>query len=498
MRFIDWSSIFSLLVSTVALFSCQYRGTPADGTQKCADGPKPCPDGYLCSQGYCYSGATADIPASGLAGIVIDDANNPLAGAVVAAYGATVTTTSDGHFLLSSVTLPADRATIAAQKTGYFDTTTSVVPNPSGQTNVTLMLVKQILMGTVDNNSGGTVADPGGNVSATFAPESFVGADGSRITEPVQVYGAYFNPDSPDFPRQMPGGDFRATDTSGTEGSLVSYGAAAVEARTNSGKTVQLSSSTGKSSDGQSGCITIPASMRADAPDTMPVWILGAVTNKWTTMSTATKNGNQYCFSVSALGKINCDIFSRFASLKGRVCKDGKPLSDVSVTINQMTVQTGSDGYYRAIVSSGQTLNIKSQYGNTTASPLQPDASVCAPDIGTCSGSGCGTNSSPDAGVARKDAGADTAPKSQWGCNTTTTKTQGGAVNSCSCAFIPPDPQLPDSNCGTVTECCYTMQSSEVPICNCVSGLGAGILTASDCSNAASVVGGTVAAKCPP
>jgi hypothetical protein len=146
-------------------------------------------------------------------------------------------------------------------------------------------------------------------------------------------------------------------------------------------------------------------------------------------------------------------------------------VSGAMVGINQMAVQTGSDGYYRAIVSSGQTLTIKSQYGNTTAGPLQPDAAACAPDIGTCSGTPCsagGTSpaATPDAGAPKKDAGADAAPISQWGCSTT--KDPYGRVTGCVCVFAPPEPDAPDPSCGTVTDCCYTFQSDVSRVCTCL------------------------------
>jgi hypothetical protein len=43
-----------LLITMTPFFGCTYKAEPADGKQSCADGPKQCPDGYVCSNNFCY------------------------------------------------------------------------------------------------------------------------------------------------------------------------------------------------------------------------------------------------------------------------------------------------------------------------------------------------------------------------------------------------------------------------------------------------------------
>ena len=46
--------VLSLLITMSPFFGCTYKAEPADGKQSCADGPKECPDGYVCSNNFCY------------------------------------------------------------------------------------------------------------------------------------------------------------------------------------------------------------------------------------------------------------------------------------------------------------------------------------------------------------------------------------------------------------------------------------------------------------
>ena len=55
-----------LAFGLVLVLSCKYDPHPRSGTQACASGPKPCPNGYVCSAGACW------IPAD-----IIPDASGP-------------------------------------------------------------------------------------------------------------------------------------------------------------------------------------------------------------------------------------------------------------------------------------------------------------------------------------------------------------------------------------------------------------------------------------
>jgi hypothetical protein len=46
--------VLFLLITMTPFFGCTYKAEPADGKQSCADGPKQCPDGYVCSNNFCY------------------------------------------------------------------------------------------------------------------------------------------------------------------------------------------------------------------------------------------------------------------------------------------------------------------------------------------------------------------------------------------------------------------------------------------------------------
>jgi hypothetical protein len=61
------------LASAFAAIACSYDPRPADGTQQCyvaAAGKQPCPNGYVCASGYCYSVGNEPKTPSGSGGIV--------------------------------------------------------------------------------------------------------------------------------------------------------------------------------------------------------------------------------------------------------------------------------------------------------------------------------------------------------------------------------------------------------------------------------------------
>jgi hypothetical protein len=150
--------------------------------------------------------------------------------------------------------------------------------------------------------------------------------------------------------------------------------------------------------------------MLSDAPSTIPVWTLNGVSTRWDEVSVATREGERYCFTIRTLGSINCDLFWFYATLRGRVCVDGKPAVGVSVHIGQMIATTGSDGSYAALVTSGQPLTISTDLGQVSTGPLFSGSLEYAPDIGECGGAGGGgTGGSGGTGGTGGDAGPDCA-----------------------------------------------------------------------------------------
>lgn len=319
--------------------------------------------------------------AAGIGGLVTDRSGNPLSAVTVSAHGKTTTTSDDGTFSLSGGEMPADRIVVSFDRSGYFSAMVGAIPARSGTTNVKAVLVEREELGTVDADEGGAVS--GAEMNLVFPPGSFIGEDGSAIHEPVKLYGAFFNPDDEGFGSVMPGGDFAAKDGSGTSGVLTSFGAVAVEAETASGKQAKVVETV-------SGCVSVPLSMLGSAPSTMPVWVLNSVTAKWESVSEATLQGNAYCFDILALGRINCDIFSRFAFVHGRVCSDGDPLGAVAVNVGQAITMTSSEGEYTVMVPSGVTVGIKTTKGQISVGPLSPDEDATVADIGDCGGGGSG------------------------------------------------------------------------------------------------------------
>jgi hypothetical protein len=167
----------------------------------------------------------------------------------------------------------------------------------------------------------------------------------------------------------MPGGDFQANSDTEGEGVLTSFGALAVEAEDEDGQELTIR-------EAADVCMPIPSSMLDKAPDTMEVWSMGAG-GTWNSAGSATRVGSDYCFFMSGGNRVNCDIFSRMATLQGKTCmRDTEiPTGDIKVTVNsQMSTQSNGSGFYEILVPSGVDLSVTADSGAVASvEALEPD-----------------------------------------------------------------------------------------------------------------------------
>lgn len=68
-----------------------------------------------------------------ISGIVVNESNEPVQGATVTAYGQVKTSGSNGEFMFTNITVPANRLFVKAEKSGFFTATRGELPK-SGAT----------------------------------------------------------------------------------------------------------------------------------------------------------------------------------------------------------------------------------------------------------------------------------------------------------------------------------------------------------------------------
>jgi hypothetical protein len=274
-----------------------------------------------------------------MAGRVIDELGDPVAGATVRGHGGTVTTDANGFFMLKDRSVPQDRCFVVCSATGYFNGAGAATPRINGATPIEITLVKAELAATVDSDAPETIfLEEGGEID--LPPGGFQLENGTPYNGEVQVLARQLDPDSEDFGRLFPG-DILAQRTSGSEVSLLSYGVIIAELRGSSGQKLQLAS-------GRSATLTfpIPASMESQAPASMPLWYFDESLGKWKEEGSATRSGDSYVGEVRHFTPWNCDdpfAIRCFLDLHV-VTRLGKPAGGVRVRIGQVIFITDANG----------------------------------------------------------------------------------------------------------------------------------------------------------
>lgn len=301
-----------------------------------------------------------------LSGEVADDAGAPLSGVTVDMDGETAETGSDGKFTLALKSRPEGRKVLDLTKDGYFDQVYAKTISDADEDYIQVVMLPREFAGSVDAEAGGEFNH--GGTSFRFPPNAFIGSDGSSPSGTVDIYVGSFTPDAANFGNSMPGGDFQANSSTDGAGVLTSFGALAVEAEDEDGQELTIR-------EAADVCMPIPGTMLDKAPDTMEVWGMGSG-GKWDNIGMATRDGSDYCFFLSGTDRVNCDFFSRMATLQGNTCEFTEdPVGDIKVTVNgQMSTQSNSSGFYEVLVPSGIELSVSGSNGTAaTVEALAPD-----------------------------------------------------------------------------------------------------------------------------
>lgn len=321
------------------LFACQKETEP-DGP---ASGPAP-----ITSELF-GSATTVNV-----AGVVLDEAGEPVQGATVMAGFGSQTTTTDEHgvFRLDTISGYTGLGLVRVSKSGYFPGSRSFLPSGTLNT-VRIVLLTRTQVGTVNAASGGQVQAQGATV--TFASGGFV-RNGAAYTGSVNVYMDRLDPAAPDFVDRMPGDLVAVQDNAPRM--LVSYGMVAVELTDVLGQAVELA-------PGTTAEVRFPitATQQGSAPAQIDLWWYDEEAGYWQHEGTATRQGNEYVGQVSHFSFWNCDVPADLVELRGDVYSSGGPLSGAIVTVTSpslgsATDYTGPTGSFGGYVPAGEPLTL--------------------------------------------------------------------------------------------------------------------------------------------
>lgn len=273
---------------------------------------------------------TPEIVTASLSGRVTDDANMPVAGALVKAGDASATTNIDGAFTISDVSIDKNAAFMKVEKEGFFLGTRTIVASANKNNPVTIQLIRKVFAGNIAGSSGGSVTVPSNGGTIDFGANSFVNPTGNSVyTGTVAVSAFFINPESADFNNIMPG-TLRGINANNQETGLQSFGMMAVELTGSTGEKLQLA--TGKTAKLH---FPIPASLQGEAPASIPLWSLDETTGLWKEEGSASRQGNEYIGNVSHFSFWNCDAPFPVVDLTGFVkTQQGNTMEGADVVIS--------------------------------------------------------------------------------------------------------------------------------------------------------------------
>ena len=268
--------------------------------------------------------------SASIGGTIVDEADNPVDGATVTIGSNTVSTNAFGAFLITGANVDSERAYIKVEKTGYFNGSRVIKASTTATSSIKIKLLSNSATGSVNNSTGGIVANAGASV--IFTSNDVALANGTQYSGNVNVAMSFLDPSDTDLGERMPG-DLLGLDANSEEMLLETFGMIAVELTGDAGEELNVAV-------GEEVEIRIPlsGSYLTDAPSTIPLWYFDETSGIWKEEGQATLVGNEYVGTVSHFTFWNCDNPNPSTTIEGTLECDGN--STVGVTIS-MTNPSG-------------------------------------------------------------------------------------------------------------------------------------------------------------
>ncbi|QHT65224.1 carboxypeptidase regulatory-like domain-containing protein [Rhodocytophaga rosea] len=277
-----------------------------------------------------------------IAGIVLDENGIPLTNVQVEIHGKTITTNTDGNFILPNISVPGNRCVISCTKAGYFTSLRAELPIKDKVTSTRIRMMSSTTTHTINAATGGKASLANGSV-VDIPANSLVTPSGSSYSGQVSMSVRYMDPTVPGFGEFVPGGDLLARRTDESTTMLYSYGILRVKLTGSSGENLQIT-------PGKNALLTmdIADEQLSTAPTTIPLWYFDEETGAWQEDGVATKQGDTYIGTVSHFTDWNCDDPKETATIIGQLvdCQNKPMYGNVQFgqTSSEIEASTQSDG----------------------------------------------------------------------------------------------------------------------------------------------------------
>jgi Carboxypeptidase regulatory-like domain len=238
---------------------------------------------------------------------VINNAGNPVAGALVSAAGQTATTGADGSYKLDASS--AGGTTVVLVKKSGFTTAAKEVPVlAANTTRIDIVLFADQVSTTF---SAATAANIAVNGAAVQIPANAIQtASGANYTGTVSVGASYYSPDTVQGVQAF-AGPYVGVDAAGVKSPIISMGFIEVKLTDASGNPVQLLA-------GSPATLTFPSSSNSGTATSVPLWYYDEAAKIWKNEGAATRQvDGSFKGAVAHFTLWNADFKGVTATIKG-------------------------------------------------------------------------------------------------------------------------------------------------------------------------------------
>lgn len=295
-----------------------------------------------------------------VAGIVLDESNMPVPGALVTSGTAIVNTNTLGMFKFDNISLSKNNGSVTVTKVGYFKGVRSFKTTAGKSHQVKIQLMQKVLSGTINASTGGNINSNGG-ATITFPANAFVTSTGASFSGTVNVCSRWIDPTAANLPFIVPG-DLRGIGTNGAENILETYGMVGAELEDVSGNVLKIAVD-------KKAIINfpIPAGLLSTAPAEIVLWHFDDVSVRWKENGKAIKSGNNYTAQVDKFSFWNCDVASTFIMLDYTLINafTNTPLVATSTRIKIISIGnfgygiTNNEGFVSGLVPGNELLALE-------------------------------------------------------------------------------------------------------------------------------------------
>lgn len=257
---------------------------------------------------------------SNILGIVINEANKPVEGAVVTFNGITKLTDKNGVYEFSKVDVSSKHSFLKIKKDGFFETSRSFNTQKPADIQLRNILLEKDFTKSFNASLGGILEANGYKI--TFPANAImVESSGSAYNGQVKAAVKYLDPTLDPTFYQMPG-NLTGISANNEITKLFTYGMLAIELQSVSGEKLQI-----KSGNHAEIEVNIAPAQLANAPATIPLWYFDETLGYWKEEGSAQLINNTYVGKVSHFSYWNYDSSLPSINVSGKVVDaNGNPV----------------------------------------------------------------------------------------------------------------------------------------------------------------------------